>query len=1152
MPCIVAFLSLNNNRNMNFNKVTGGLLPSLVICLKQTTNNTLYTFKALKRNTRIKKTILIFPVAILFFSVSSSAQNIYKTNDSLKVAILYDSLLNLRKGNNYDIKELRTQYIKAVPKFVKTFGEEDHRTIYSFSVLGFLHREVGDFQAAKEIIDRGIQIVEAAPKKNNAAQIYYSASDLAVGMGEYNKAIEYCDKGFKYAENFSFERGQLLNVKGIAYMQMYDTQNAIKYFEEYIENSKKRKDQSVDIKQEIAFAYGNIAICNAQMGKLNMAKENFLQSLLFFKEVKSHVHTVSALMNLARVCNIQEDIEGEILYLQQAKGFQLKYIAQEHPEMVRIYLGLGGVQLVKQDFKAATTYFEEALAIARKVYKSGEHVEQVKRQIANTLRLSGKFQESINSYLSIIPFYQNGGTQYLMPLSVSYYILGLNYKEIKEYNEAKKYLEKSLEIKKELRPEGHQEFGEIYLALAENELGRNRPEDAYPYAIKAKSIFLSKFGEKHTGSAESQICLSEYYLQKNDFEASKKAVQEALGYFSSKSPENHFFNYQEFDIYKNYSQIPLFLHQKTNIYLRSFNYSGDKSDILIALKTVDNAIDIIEEQRSTINRKNSQIIHSGNFKSIYETGIKTQLNFSLIENNRSFKDKSFEYSEKIKGLTLKENYASFIANNFAQVPEHFTKEKSDLSNEINRIEKIIYEEVEKGTTQDSSLVLNMQNKLFKLQIKSDSLIEIARNKYPKYFQLKFQNKTTTVENIQFNILSTTQALLEYFTGDSSIFAFLITPTDCEIIEIKKNFPLDSLVQQLQQSTYTCHLTDCSEAEKQKEIIDLNKTAHQLYQLIFQPIEQAVDLPEEIIIIPDGVLGYVPFEMLLKELPAENAAFSTYPYLLKDYQISYCYSATLLHEMQQMEKGKAKKDFLAFAPSFGDKESIEATNRSITDIRSELGALRYNVPEVTALQAIMGGDILTGAAATEDAFNQHAPNYRILHLATHGKANEQVGDYAYLAFTEVDDSLENELLYSRDLYNLRLNADLVVLSACETGIGELQRGEGIISLARGFSYAGARSIVTTLWSINDATTKELMEGFYSNIKAGMTKDAALRKAKLEYIESHPNDQVHPFYWAAFVPIGEMSPVELGDGNWWMWAIGCILFFGFFIFFFWKRK
>ena len=156
-----------------------------------------------------------------------------------------------------------------------------------------------------------------------------------------------------------------------------------------------------------------------------------------------------------------------------------------------------------------------------------------------------------------------------------------------------------------------------------------------------------------------------------------------------------------------------------------------------------------------------------------------------------------------------------------------------------------------------------------------------------------------------------------------------------------------------------------------------------------------------------------------------------------------------------------------------------------------------------------------------AFFYDAGKYRILHLSTHGKADSRVGDFSYLAFYPQPDSLDNELLFVRDIYNLDLNADLVMLSACETAIGELKRGEGIISLARAFAYAGAKSIFTTLWRVNDQSTYELTVSFYRYLKAGLSKDAALRQAKLDYLDSHSDIEAYPFFWAALIGVGDMS-------------------------------
>jgi CHAT domain-containing protein len=305
-----------------------------------------------------------------------------------------------------------------------------------------------------------------------------------------------------------------------------------------------------------------------------------------------------------------------------------------------------------------------------------------------------------------------------------------------------------------------------------------------------------------------------------------------------------------------------------------------------------------------------------------------------------------------------------------------------------------------------------------------------------------------------------------------------------------------------------------------------EVAPKLYEKLIAPVAEG--LPEQLVIVPDGILGYIPFEALLKEEPdARNFyAAERLPYLLREHQVSYCYSATLLKEMKEKKHRKAPtRELLAVAP-FATVDTVLSSHLGQSDwlasTRSDtLWGLPYTQAELDSIQRVFETDAFYGAEATEALFVERAGDYRILHLSTHGKADPRVGDYSYLAFYPKPDSLENELLYVRDLYNLQLNADLVVLSACETGTGELQRGEGIISLARAFAYAGAKSIATTLWQVNDQSTQELMARFYQHLKSGMTKDAALRQAKLDYLDGHNDTGAYPFYWAAFIGVGDMG-------------------------------
>lgn len=301
-------------------------------------------------------------------------------------------------------------------------------------------------------------------------------------------------------------------------------------------------------------------------------------------------------------------------------------------------------------------------------------------------------------------------------------------------------------------------------------------------------------------------------------------------------------------------------------------------------------------------------------------------------------------------------------------------------------------------------------------------------------------------------------------------------------------------------------------------------AIELYEKLIKPVKS--QLSEDLIIVPDGILGYIPFEALLMQKPEKAIRFHDHAYLLRDHNISYSFSATLLREMMQKKhQTTPDKAIIAYAPFFdNDTTALAKTFADDIAMRRDLTPLSNSGEEAFRIAKSMGGEAIVGKAATTQMFVETAQSARILHLATHGKADDKSGDYAFLAFAPSSDSLEKGLLYVRDLYNLTFNADMVVLSACETGIGKLQRGEGIISLARAFAYAGAKSIVTSLWSVNDAKTKDLMLLFYQNLKKGKSKDAALRQAKLSFIAKNIHPNANPFFWAAFIGIGDMKAVR----------------------------
>lgn len=281
-------------------------------------------------------------------------------------------------------------------------------------------------------------------------------------------------------------------------------------------------------------------------------------------------------------------------------------------------------------------------------------------------------------------------------------------------------------------------------------------------------------------------------------------------------------------------------------------------------------------------------------------------------------------------------------------------------------------------------------------------------------------------------------------------------------------------------------------------------------MLIKPLGQ---LPADLILVPDGYLGHLPFEALI----TTDVGPGEISYWVGQKTISYAVSATLLAEMEQSRpKKKARYTWGGFAPVFDNGDAPVLASPDIT--RSASAPLLWSEKEVISIHELMQGEVFLREGATHQTFSDRAPHYGIIHVSTHGEVNDQDARFNYLAFWDT-------LMYAADINQLpRLNAEMVVLSACNTAFGEVRQGEGIYNLARSFSYAGAASIVPTLWKVNDQTTARFMELFYQHLKQGASKAEALQQTKLQFIEAGEN----PFYWAGYIIIGDATPLELPLG------------------------
>jgi CHAT domain-containing protein len=301
--------------------------------------------------------------------------------------------------------------------------------------------------------------------------------------------------------------------------------------------------------------------------------------------------------------------------------------------------------------------------------------------------------------------------------------------------------------------------------------------------------------------------------------------------------------------------------------------------------------------------------------------------------------------------------------------------------------------------------------------------------------------------------------------------------------------------------------------------------------------------KNLVIVADGELGHIPFEIFLLEPASQDEYdYKKLHYLLNDYNISYNYSATLFAATLKGQSSARNAQILACASHYPALDSLNLSkkrNPQVIKSRLSLSDLPAAQKEVEILGERYQGRFLRGEEVTETFFKKHASQYGVIHLAMHGIVHDRLPILSSLAFTENMDSVEDNFLQAYEIAHLKLNANLVVLSACETGYGKFEQGEGVLSLARSFMYAGVPSLVVSLWQVNDASTAIIMEAFYRNLSQGMTKDAALRQAKLDYIDQAEGLLAHPAFWSPFIQLGDKSSLKIAQKTAYIYWIGGLL-------------
>lgn len=987
---------------------------------------------------------------------------------------------NLMDSSKYEMALPLAQQAEDI--LLHYFAEDDVRMWDTYCTVGLCLLKFNPFQSGKYLqkINRIKQPVNGIKK---AHQLYFQASFLLYqgvvdeGIQIYREALAIYDQapGKVYPNAV-----RICNNLGVLLMNKGNYKEALDYYNSGFQKGQEIYDQLHPI---MGHLYNNRGLVYTYTGSYKAATADYTQAIKI-RASNAHLDTpqlivnseyAASLINSSLLYNSMGDFDRASEFLNIALDISIKignpyYISFIYTNMGITYTGL-------QLHKKAQEYYKKTLALEETLYEADNP-----------------------------------------QLAITNYNIAVSYKDEGSFSEALPYYSKALKIAKPDNPNlssYHNGLGTAYLGL-------DKLEEAKFHFKNALKISKDKFVEFHPTVANAYFSLGRISLIEGQ-------TEEALQWNKlAEQSNNHVFESSPDEIEISLDNCYILL-QKIQILYKQALMSSSREKLEEVLATCNNAISIHNKLYDTYRGMTSKSQLTNFNYSIFETSIATRLALYDITKLDSYKHEAFTFAERSKAFLLYEALREAEALQIAGIPDSLLRREYDLEVEIAYYDKKRQELLEAGLSEIDTAVLALVPKRSELKEAYAALKQNFELNYPKYFQAKYDLKPITVKEVQQEILQPGQSMLEYVVGDSSIFAFLVQKDHLEVRELSKD-SLELLVKELtREGIYGFQTRQVNQATA---ILNYTHAAARLYEKLVKPFEGK--LTEQLIIIPDGVLGYVPFEALLTEMPSSMGSFSQYSYLLFKHRISYSYSATLLREMQlKTHQTKTSGELLAMAPFYF--EDVTQLNPRLDSLEILLGinrgttldALKSSGLEVAGITDLWNGKPYYGKDASLQVFRQLAAQYRILHLSTHGKADDRVGDYAYLAFGAPDAAGVFDKLYARDIYTFSLNADMVVLSACETGIGQLQRGEGIVSLARAFAYAGAKSMVTTLWNVNDSKTSELMIEFYALLNNGMEKDLALQTAKINYLkrlEGKGHTSADPLYWAGAIIIGDTARLK----------------------------
>lgn len=929
------------------------------------------------------------------------------------------------------------------------------------------------------------QSLSSQISKQEADQLFIQGKDLR-SNGDFREAVVVFNRALRLAEKEINAQGEIESLVelGFLYWDLGQLDRSLECYEKAL--IRLEKINAKDLKTKVLtciqiYQHYQSGKKNRNNAEYQESIDSFVQAVALAEEIDSDEHKVKCLRQLSVTYSEMNDLE-KFLAL-NIEALELARKLNHRIEEGRCLYNIGLYYDSIENYSLALLNYEDALKIARDNHNSNDE-SYCLTNISHIYIQLGNYDKALDYLNEVLEIDQEiGEDSYvaidLNNIGVTYQKKSIQSDNKDDLNKALSYFERSLEIAAQIKDDKTEIQALTNIGMVYKDM------ENYLEAVEFFDRGLRQ-AEKIDDTEEIANILVNLGMVSAQLGKEDAAIE-----FYQRAIEKASLLQADAILWEAYLEL-------ANVYSKQKNY-------LESVDSYKKSIMYLEEIRSKIKLEELKASYLGVDRRIdtYHNFIDLLIELYEEKPDFSFDKDAFFYMERAKARAFLDRLKVSKVNISQNVDWKLLEQEEDVLSELSTLNSDLYR-VEKSEEER----LKTEELLKKAEDDLEALKRKIRTLSPGYINLRYP-KIITLDEVQKELLDSSTAFFEYCLTERKSYVFVITKRSLQIISLPALKDIKKLVRQ--------HLNDITDVKEEKF-----QAGFTLFQYLILPgLKKNI---KNLIFIPDDILHYLPFETLITTRDNNN-------WLIKDYKIAYVPSISSLREIIQRKRSyraEPQKQLLAIGDPIFGREEDEIEKGSISKGFEEeeiltLPRLKYSGLEIEKISNLFSRtDILKRNEASEKRFkDRKLDDYKILHFATHCIIDDKNPARSAIIFTLDDSPEEDGFLQMREIFYLKLNSDLVTLSSCQTGRGQLIKGEGIEGLSRAFFYAGSSAALISLWSVNDQATSQFMERFYFHLCSSRSIMNSLQKTKLEMIES--GTLSHPYYWAGFVVSGNAEKI-----------------------------